>query len=79
MDNIKLSAKAESTLVSISAIMIAAGSAGLTAVDVLPSQYKVVGAAICGGLVTAGTTILAVWHKFVNVANAVKSANTNAP
>ena len=64
---IKVSEKVETTLVEISAGLIAAGSAGLVIVAQLPDQYKAVGGAVCGALTTAGVTLLAVWHKFVNV------------
>jgi hypothetical protein len=64
---IKISEKAETALVEVSSVLIAAGSAGAVLVAQLPAEYQVMGGAVCGALVTAGTTILAVWHKFVNV------------
>lgn len=73
---IKVSAKVETSIVEVSAIMIAAGTAGLTAVAALPKEIQIPAAAVCAGLVTAGTTLLGVWHKFVNVLQETQAANT---
>ena len=66
----------ETKVVEVGAVLIASGSAGYTLVAQLPPDYQVLGGAICGALVTAGVTILAVWHKFVNV---LKETKENPP
>ena len=65
--SISISQKAETALVEVSAGLIAAGTAGMTAVGSMPAQYQALGASVCGGLITIGGSIIAVWHKFVNV------------
>ena len=67
VSSISLSQKAETALVEVSAGLIAAGTAGMTAVSSMPVQYQALGASICGGLITIGGSMVAVWHKFVNV------------
>ena len=67
VSSINLSQKAETALVEVSAGLVAAGTAGMTAVSSMPVQYQALGASICGGLITIGGSMIAVWHKFVNV------------
>jgi hypothetical protein len=73
-NNIQLEAKIETVLVEVSAGMFAAGMAGLVAVPMIPDPYKAPVTAIFGALAGIGTTMLAVWHKFVNVFETTKKA-----
>lgn len=46
--------------------MLAVGTSGSLVVQALPTEYQPIGYAVCGGLISASATILAVWHKFIN-------------
>ena len=71
MNTINLEPKIESALVAVSAGLTAAGTAGLTAIglfgSMIPDSIKIPSAVVCSGLLTAGASILTIWHKFVNV------------
>lgn len=73
---ITLEAKVETALVEVSAVMVAAGSAGLVAVGDLPPSLQVPAAGVCATLISVGGSVLAVWHKFVNVAQATITQDT---
>ena len=79
VSSINLSQKAETVLVEVSAGLIAAGTAGMTAVSSMPVQYQALGASVCGGLITIGGSMIAVWHKFVNVFQAQVTSQTQSP
>ena len=74
--NIELSQKVETLMVEASAVLVAAGASGLVAVPMLPAQYQVAATAFCALLTGVGTTMLGVWHKFVNTLNATVTAQT---
>ncbi len=76
--SINLSQKAETVLVEVSAGLIAAGTAGMTAVSSMPIQYQALGASVCGGLIAIGGSMIAVWHKFVNVFQTQVSTQTQS-
>jgi hypothetical protein len=78
MNGIQLEAKVETTLVEVSATMTAIGAAGLVAVPSLPAEYQAPVTAALGVIAGIGTTMLAVWHKFVNVATATPAPTTPA-
>ena len=65
--SIKLSEKAETAIVEVSAVLVAVGSAGLVAVPSLPLELQAPVTAALGVVSGIGVTMLAVWHKFVNV------------
>jgi succinate dehydrogenase/fumarate reductase flavoprotein subunit len=73
---ITLETKVETTLVEASAVIVAAGTAGLVAVNSLPASLQVPASAVCATLISVGGSILAVWHKFVNVATTQIQTNT---
>lgn len=78
VNSITLEAKVETALVEVSAVMVAAGSAGLVAVGNLPVSLQVPAAGVCATLISVGGSILGVWHKFVNVAQTTIAADTAA-
>ncbi len=78
VNSINLSQKAETALVEVSAGLIASGTAGMTAVSSMPIQYQALGASICGALITIGGSMVAVWHKFVNVFQTQVSSQTQS-
>lgn len=73
VNSITLEAKVETALVEVSAVMVAAGSAGLVAVGNLPVSLQVPAAGVCATLISLGGSVLAIWHKFVNVAQATNA------
>jgi hypothetical protein len=75
MSNISIEEKVETRLVEASAFIIAIGSAALVAVPQLPPEYQAPATAICGTLIGVGASIMAVWHKFVNVRKQVLTDN----
>jgi len=75
---ITLEAKVETALVEVSAVMVAAGSAGLVAVANLPAGLQVPAAGVCATLISVGGSILGIWHKFVNVAQTTIAQDTTA-
>jgi hypothetical protein len=44
----------------------------------MPVQYQALGASVCGGLITIGGSMIAVWHKFVNVFQMQVSSQTQS-
>lgn len=75
--NISLEPKIEARLVEVSAAFIAAGACGLTVSPNVPFQYQPLVLAVSGALTAIGSTMLAVWHKFVNVYT--EQVKQNAP